>query len=48
MFVQNNRFLGQSKEKIFVFNMSVNILGNSVNLVKKMQIWEDMEFMDHV
>lgn len=47
-FVHNNRFLGQSKEKVFIFNMSVNIPGNGVNLVKRMQIWEDMEFMDHV
>ena len=36
-------FLGQSKDKVFVFQMSMDLFGNQVDLVKRMQCGGDME-----
>ena len=51
-YVHDSRFLGQSNDKIFVFKMSVDLPGSGVNLVKRMQVGEDMEnswiMFDHV
>ena len=37
-FVHGSQFLGQSKDKVFVFEMIVNLLGNGVELVKKIRV----------
>ena len=42
-YVHGSRFPGQSKDKVFVFKMSVDLLGNGVDLVKLMQVGEDMK-----
>ena len=34
----NSRFPGQSKDKVFIFKMFVDLPGNGVELVKKMQV----------
>jgi hypothetical protein len=51
-FVHGSRFPGQSKDKVFVFKMYVDIPGNGVKLVKMMQVGGDMEnsriMFDHV
>lgn len=41
--VHDIRFLGQSKDRIFVFKMSVNIASSVVDLVRRMQCGGDME-----
>lgn len=40
-FVHENLFLGQSKDKMFVCKMSVDLLGNGVDLVNCMQVGGD-------
>ena len=40
-FIYGSRFLGQSKDKVFIFKMFVNLLISSVEFVKKMQIRMD-------
>ena len=51
-YVHGSRFPGQSKDKVFVFKMSVNLPGSGVDLVKRMQVGGDMEnswiMFDHV
>ena len=51
-FVHGSRFPGQSKDKVFVFKMSVDLPGSGVELVKRMQVGGDMEnswiMFDHV
>ena len=42
-YVHDNRFPGQSKDKVFVFKMSVDIAGSGIDLVKRMQYARDME-----
>ena len=42
-FVHGSRFPGQSKDKVFVFKMSVDLPGSGVELVKRMQVGGDME-----
>jgi hypothetical protein len=42
-FVHGSRFPGQSKDKVFVFKMSVDLPGSDVELVKRMQVGGDME-----
>jgi hypothetical protein len=37
-FVHGNWFPGQSKDKLFVFKMSVDLPGSGVELVKRMQV----------
>jgi hypothetical protein len=41
--VHSSRFPGQSKDKVFVFKMSVDLPGSGVELVKRMQIGGDMD-----
>ena len=47
-----SRFPGQSKDKIFVFILSVDLPGSGVDLVKPMQVGGDVEIswirFDHV
>ena len=38
IFVHDSRFSGQSKDKVFVFKMSLDLPGSGVRLVKKMQV----------
>jgi hypothetical protein len=51
-YVHGRRFLGQSKDKIFVFKMPVDLPESGVDLVKRMQVGGDMEnswlMFDHV
>jgi len=52
-FVHGSRFPWKSKDKVFVFNMSVDLLGSGMELVKMMQVeGEDMDnswiMSDHV
>ena len=42
-YVHGSRFPGQSKDKVFVFKMSINLPRSSVDLVKHMQVGGDME-----
>jgi hypothetical protein len=42
-FVHNNYFSMQSKDQVFVFKMSMDLLGSGVNLIKQMQAGRDME-----
>ena len=42
-YVYDSRLPGQSKDKVFVFKMSVDLPGSGVNLVKRMQVGGDME-----
>ena len=50
--VHDSRFSRQSGDKIFAFNMSVDLVGSGVNLVKRMHYGGDMEnswiMFDHV
>jgi hypothetical protein len=51
-FVHSSWFLGQSKDKVFIFKMFVDLLGSDVELVKRMQVSGDMDnsliMFDHV
>ena len=51
-FIHDNRFPGQSKEKVYVFKMSVDRPGSGVDLVKRMQPGGDLQdcwiMFDHV
>ena len=51
-YVHDNRFLGQSKDKVFVFKTFVDLAGSGVGLVRHMQHDGDMEnswiMFDHV
>ncbi len=51
-FVQENRFPGQSKDKVFIFKMSEHLPGSGVDLVRRMQVGGDLEnawiMFDHV
>ena len=51
-YVYDSRLPGQSKYKVFVFKMSVDLPGSGVNLVKRMQVGGDMEKLwivfDHI
>ena len=51
-YVHANRFPGQSKDKVFVFKMSVDLPGSGVDLVERMQEGGNMEnywiMFDHV
>ena len=51
-YVYDSRFPGQSKNKVLISKMSVDILGSGVNIVKRMQVGGDMEnswiMFDHV
>jgi hypothetical protein len=48
-FVYGSRFPGQSKDKMFVFKMYVDLLGSGVKFVKRMQGGGGYgEFMDYV
>lgn len=42
-YVDENMFPGQSKDKMSVFKMSVDLLRSDVKFVKRMQFGEDME-----
>ena len=42
-FVHGSRFPRQSKDKVFILKMFVDLLSSSVELVKKMQVRGDME-----
>ena len=42
-YVHGNRFPGQSKDKVFIFKMSVDILESGVDVVSSMQIRGYME-----
>ena len=42
-FVHGSRFPRQSKDKVFVLKMFIDLPGNNVKLVKRMQVREDME-----
>lgn len=42
-YVHDNHSLGQSKDKVFVFMMYVDLVGNGVDHVKRMQCGGDME-----
>jgi hypothetical protein len=42
-FVHGSRFPGQSKDKVFVFKMYVDLPGSGVKLVKRMQVGGHME-----
>jgi hypothetical protein len=42
-YVYASRLSGQSKDKVFVFKMSVDLPGSGVDLVKRMQEGRDME-----
>jgi hypothetical protein len=52
VFIHKNKFPGQSKGKVFVFKMSVDCPSSGVDLVKRMQVGEDLEhcwlIFDHV
>jgi hypothetical protein len=41
-FVHGNRFLGQSKDKLFVYKVFVDLPGNGLILVKQIQVGGDM------
>ena len=51
-YVHGSRFMGQSKNKVFIFKILVNFLGSDVYFVKRMQVEGDMEnawiLFDHV
>ena len=51
-YVHDSRFPGQSKDKVFVFKMFVDLAGSGLDLVKRMQYGGDMEnswiMFDHV
>jgi hypothetical protein len=51
-FIYGSRFPGQSKDKVFVFKMFVDLTGSSMKLVKRMQDGGDMEnsciMFDHI
>ena len=51
-FIHENKFPGQSKDKVFVFKMSVDHPGSGVNLVKRIQPGRDLQdcwiMFDHV
>ena len=51
-YVHGSKFPGQSKDKVFVFKMSVDLPGSGVDLVKRMQVERNMEnsriMFDHV
>jgi hypothetical protein len=51
-FVHGSRFPGQSKDKMFVFKMSVDLPGSDDELVKMMQVSGNIEnswiIFDHV
>ncbi len=51
-FVHENRFPGQSKEKVFIFKMSVDLQGSGVDLVRRMQAGNDLSeswiMFDHI
>ena len=51
-FVHENRFPGQSNDKVFVFKMSVDLEGSGVDLVRRMQPGGDLQdswiMFDHV
>lgn len=51
-YVHDNKFLGQSKDKIFVLKVSVYFIRSGVNCVKRMHVGGDMEnswkMFDHV
>ena len=52
-FVHGSRFPGQSKDKVLIFKMSVDLPGSGMELVKMMQVeGEDMDnswiMSDHV
>ena len=51
-FVHGSRFPRQSKDKVFVFKMSIDLPGSGVELVKRMQVGGNMEnlwiMFDHV
>lgn len=42
-YVHGNKFFGQSKGKVFVFKMSVDLQESGVDLVKRMHVGENME-----
>ena len=42
-FIHDNKFPSQSKDKVFVFKMSVDRLGSGVDLVKRMQLGGDLQ-----
>ena len=42
-YVHGSRFPGQSKDKVFVFKMSVDLPGSGVDIVKRMHVGGDME-----
>jgi hypothetical protein len=42
-FVYGSRFPGQSKDKVFVFKMSVDLPSSGVELVKRMQVGGNMK-----
>ena len=42
-FIHDSRFPRQSKDKMYVFNIYVDLSGGGVELVKKMQVGENME-----
>jgi hypothetical protein len=52
IFVHENRFPGQTKDKVFIFKMSVQLEGSGFDLVKRMQHGGDLQdswvMFDHV
>ena len=51
-FIHENKFPGKSKDKVFVFKMSIDCSGSGVDLVKRMQPERDLQdcwiMFDHV
>ena len=51
-YFHGSRFSRQSKDKMFAFNMSLDLPGSGVDLVKRMQVGRDMDYswimFDHV
>ena len=51
-YIHENKFPGQSKDKVFVFKMSIDRPGSGFNLVKRMQPGGDLQdywiMFDHV
>ena len=42
-YVLDNKFPRQSKDKVFVFKMSMDLVGNGVDLIRHMQRGGDMK-----
>lgn len=47
-FVHGSRFLGQSKDKVFVLKMSLDLVGNGMEFVRRMHVGGHGEFLHDV